>query len=276
MPISIRLAGITAATAALTLLAAPAFAAPQMVATAGGSVDAPTATATATPAVKITPARLTLRHYQHAGLVAHLSGFPASTTVGAGWGTGAMGDGIGSFTTNASGIRDIHFLPPKDQALAGDYTFGVNFVVPATPDATAKRTTRSPAGDTITTTTSTYTTAATETDPATTVESVNVTYSVKGSDAKIAWGTAHRSGTSIALKATATRWSATAKKYVPWKKATVKFQERINGVWKTKTTATTSTKGVAAKTVSAKVHTWRAVVVSTKATWGVASKAHKK
>jgi hypothetical protein len=281
---SLRIATIAGATAAaLSLVAGPAFAAPQMVATAGGTVSAPaSADATAGLGLKVTPVALTLRHYQHAGLVAHISGFPAKTSVDAGYGGGQWGDYIGSFTTTAAGTADIPFTPDATHALAGSYTFGVNYTVPASSTApvTAASTTtsaKSATGDTVTTVRSTYVAAgAAPSDPGSVTRSINVTYSVRASDAKVAWGTAHRSGTSIALKATATRWSATAKKYVPWHRATVKFQERIGGVWKTRTTVTTSTKGVAAKTVSAKVHTWRALVVSTKTTWGVSSKAHKK
>lgn len=283
MPTSIRLAGITAATAALTLLAAPAFAAPQMVATAGTTASTPTASAPAPKLfLKITPVRLTLRHYQHAGLVAHISGFPAKTPVDAGYGGGQWGDYIGSFTTTTAGTADIHFLPPKDQAVAGSYTFGVNYTVPASSTSTATDTTTttkttSATGDTVTTVRATIVNAgAAPSDPGTVTRSVNVTYTVRPSDGKVAWGTPHRDGAKVALKATATRWSPTAKKYVPWRSATVKFQERIAGVWKTKATVTTNPEGVAAKTVSAGVHTWRALVPSSKSIWGAATASHKK
>ena len=272
MPTSIRLAGIAAATAALTLLAAPALAAPHMVATAGATVAVPT------PAVKITPAHLAVHQYAKSGLVAHLTGLPAKTAVDYGYGWGGAGDHIGTVRTKADGNAIVHFVPPKEHAGAGDYSFAVDWVLAApAADSVTTKTTKSPTGGTVTTITTVATTpGATASDPSTTTENVIVTYAVKDSDAKVAWGAAVRNGTSIALKATATRWSATAKKYVPWHKATVEFQERVAGVWKTKITATTNSKGVAAKTVSAKVHTWRAVVVSTKTTWGVSSKAHTK
>jgi hypothetical protein len=278
MPPFIRLAGITAATAALTLLAAPAFAGPQMIAATDATVPAPVATL----ALKITPVHLTLRHYQTTGLVAHASGFPASTTVDAGYGWGQAGDSIGSFTTSPDGTADIHFRPSKDHALAGPYTFGVNYTVPAiaaspVSNTMTTSTTRSATGDAVTTTRSTFTNEGeSASDPGSVTRSVTVSYTVKASDAKVAWGTAHRSGTSVALKSTVTRWSPSAKKYVPWHDATVKFQERIAGVWKTKATVTTNAKGVAARTVSAKVHTWRALVLSTKSIWGTATQTHKK
>lgn len=279
---SLRIASIAGATAAaLSLVAAPAIAAPQMISTAGATVSATAPDPTAKLGLKITPARLTQRHYQHAGLVAHISGFPAKTSVDAGYGGGQWGDFIGSFTTTAGGTADIRFRPTKDKALAGSYTFGVNYTVPAssastvTPATTTTKS-RTAAGDTITTVRATVVNAGSSpTDPGTVTRLINVTYAVKAADAKVALGKAHRTGTSVALKATATRWSPTAKRYVPWRHATVQFQQRVGGAWKTTVTATTDAKGVAGKTVSAKVHTWRALVLSTKSVWGAASQAHK-
>jgi hypothetical protein len=254
---SLRIISIAGATAtALSLVAAPAFAAPQMISTAGASVS----TTAAAPIVSITPAHISAHKYATTGITAHLRGFPAKTVVTFGLAAGQSGGGIAEdkvFTTTSAGTLNFHYKPGSSAGI-GTYTFTAFYT---------------PAASTTTTTSTTGTT-----DPAPTTESVPVrsTYVVKPSDAKVAWGAAHRSGTAIALKATVTRWSATAKKYVPWHSATVKFQERIAGAWKTKTTVTTDSKGVAAKTVSAKVHTWRALVVTTKTTWGISTKAHKK
>jgi hypothetical protein len=247
-----RVALTGAATAALALVAGPAFAVgPHMVAAADATASAPK------PAVTITPAHLSAHQYAKTGIVAHLSSFPAGTAVAFGLGNGASGGPIAEnakHTTSAAGTLNLRYVPAKDAAQPATYTLITFYNAPVEGSAAA---------------------SSAVVDPAT-AASVDTSFTVKASDAKVAWTPATRDGSSVTLGATVKRWSPKAHAYVAWKNAAVKFQEKVDGVWKTKATAHTNTKGVAKRTVAAKVHTWRALVVSTTTTWGAASQSHKK
>jgi hypothetical protein len=89
-----------------------------------------------------------------------------------------------------------------------------------------------------------------------------------------AWLPASRSGSAVTLKASAHRWSPSRHAYVRWQGATVLFQQRITGGWRTVASRRTSSTGIATAHLTSARHTWRAVLVQSPSVWGHPSHSH--
>ena len=229
-----------ASTLVLSLVATPALALlPGTPEQQGASVQ-PAIVAPA-PTVTLTPAHITVKHFDTVGIVAHLTGFTPGETVNVAWGSADLqrGDLIGSPNVGLDGTLDVTYRPAAGNGPAATYTLSV-FYGPGTPQS-----------------------------------STAVDFTVR-SGSVIHWQPAHLSGAHLQVSAVVAKWSAKSKRYVRWADAAVKFQEKVAGSWVTKKTVHTDAHGVATADITAGRHTWRAVLVGTGHTWGGVTGTHRK
>lgn len=223
---------------ALSLLAAPANAAPQQAVVTSSTASKPSETL---------PEHVTVKDLYTTGVKAKFAGLKAGKQYDFVYSNAGSGGPVGSPTASKKGTITATYKVPDPGKGNYQYYVGIGYLGLYTP----------------------------MTADGTTTKVVSKTLDVRyGSSLK--WAPAKRHGDKVTLKVTARQWSPDTTKNVLRSDAKVKFQKKVGAHWKTVKTVTTSSSGVAKTTITAAKHRWRAVVASTKTVWTSKTGTHKK